>query len=256
MRVGGCLLSQSRITPSACRWLIPIASEPSPLIGLGDDAGVPGVATGVGIRERVWIGPALSDRRTAPEQSVKHACFTLCATLQAPSRPRPAPRPTLYPLSYRLAGGNPTGSACGPPQAGFRPRQACRARSDPELAGEHPPAGIERPRGRRGSPSTSPGTAIRPCVLCPRARQPRRQDPDELRGRLRSDPGPGVRQVVLDGRVRQAESVGGRLLRPDVEDGGHHKDLSVRGAPAGAAISHASRLAAASHSSRPSIGIS
>ena len=37
-------------------------------------------------------------------------------------------------------------------------------------------------------------------------------------------------EVVLHGRVRQAEAVGGRLLRPGVEDGRHDQDLSVRGA--------------------------
>ena len=42
-----------------------------------------------------------------------------------------------------------------------------------------------------------------------RLRQPRRQDPHELRRRLRPHIGPGVRQVVLHGRVRQAEPVGG-----------------------------------------------
>jgi hypothetical protein len=43
-------------------------------------------------------------------------------------------------------------------------------------------------------------------------RQARGEDPDELRRRPRPHPGPRVRQVVLHGRVRQAESVGGRLL--------------------------------------------
>ena len=42
-------------------------------------------------------------------------------------------------------------------------------------------------------------------------RQPRPQDPHELR-RRRPDLRPGVRQVVLHGRVRQAEAVGGSLL--------------------------------------------
>jgi hypothetical protein len=83
--------------------------------------------------------------------------------------------------------------------------------------------------------------------------QPRGQDPDQLRRRLGSDLEPGVREVVLDGRVRQAETVGGSLLRPGDEDGGDHDDLSVRRASDGA-VSHACRLAAASHSSRPSIG--
>jgi hypothetical protein len=48
--------------------------------------------------------------------------------------------------------------------------------------------------------------------LAPRLRQPRGEDPHELRRRLRPDLGPCVRQAVLDGRVRQAEAVGGRLL--------------------------------------------
>ena len=68
-----------------------------------------------------------------------------------------------------------------------------------------------------------------------RLRQPLRQDPDELRRRLRAHLGPRVRQVVLDGRVRQAEAVGGRLLRPGDEDRGDHADLAVGRACGGAA---------------------
>jgi len=45
-------------------------------------------------------------------------------------------------------------------------------------------------------------------------RQPRSQDPHELRRRRRPHLQPRIRQVVLDGRVRQAEAVGGGLLRP------------------------------------------
>lgn len=56
-------------------------------------------------------------------------------------------------------------------------------------------------------------------------------------------------QVVLDGRVRQAEAVGGGLIRPGVEDGRHDQDLSVCGASGEPAVPHASRLATASHSS-------
>jgi len=62
-----------------------------------------------------------------------------------------------------------------------------------------------------------------------------------------------------DGRVRQAEPVGGRLLRPGDEDGGHDQHLAIGGAGSGgtAAARHAlASPAAASHSSRPSIGIS
>jgi len=81
------------------------------------------------------------------------------------------------------------------------------------------------------------------------------QDPHELRRRRRSDLGPRVRQVVLHGRVRQAEAVGGRLLRPGNEDRGDHPDLTI-GRACRSPFSHASRLAAATHSSRPSIGIS
>ncbi len=54
-----------------------------------------------------------------------------------------------------------------------------------------------------------------------------------------------IRQVVLHGRVRQPEPVGGCLLRPGVEDRGNDHGLSVRGAPGRSAVSHASRLAAA-----------
>jgi hypothetical protein len=64
--------------------------------------------------------------------------------------------------------------------------------------------------------------------------QARGQDPHELRRRLRPHPGPRVRQVVLQGRVRQAEAMGGCLLRPGDEDRGDHPDLTVSGALGGA----------------------
>jgi hypothetical protein len=48
--------------------------------------------------------------------------------------------------------------------------------------------------------------------------------------------------------------MGGSLLRPGLEDGGDDPDLTVGGVLGGVASPHASRLAAASHSSRPSIG--
>jgi hypothetical protein len=80
------------------------------------------------------------------------------------------------------------------------------------------------------------------------------QDPHELRRRLR--PWAERCQVVLDGRRRQPEAVRGGLLRAGDEDRRHDQDLSVSGASGGAAGSHASRVAAASHSSRPSIAIS
>jgi hypothetical protein len=76
-----------------------------------------------------------------------------------------------------------------------------------------------------------------------------------MRGRRRTDLRARLGEVVLDRRMRQAEAVGRCLLRAGNEDGDDHPDLTVRGA-SGAAFSHASRLAAASHSSRPSIGIS
>jgi len=60
---------------------------------------------------------------------------------------------------------------------------------------------------------------------------------------------------MLDGGVRQAESVRGRLLRPGQDNRGRDDDLSVGSATRRSAVAHASRLAAASHSSRPSIGI-
>ncbi len=69
---------------------------------------------------------------------------------------------------------------------------------------------------------------------CPRARAAG-QDPHELRHRLRADLRPRVRQVVLHGRVRQAQAVGGRLLRPGDEDRGDHSDLTVGRALGGAA---------------------
>ena len=47
----------------------------------------------------------------------------------------------------------------------------------------------------------------------------------------------------------------GRLLEAGLQDGHHHADLTVGGASGGPAGCHASRLAAASHSSRPLIGM-
>ena len=58
-------------------------------------------------------------------------------------------------------------------------------------------------------------------------RQPRGQHSHELRRRRRPHLGPGVRQVVLHGRVRRAEPVGGGLLRPGDQDGCDHPDLTV-----------------------------
>lgn len=58
--------------------------------------------------------------------------------------------------------------------------------------------------------------------------QTRGQDPHELRGRRRPHLGPCIRQVVLHGRVRQTEAVGGRLLRSGDEDCGHDHNLTVR----------------------------
>ena len=45
----------------------------------------------------------------------------------------------------------------------------------------------------------------------------------------------GVSQVVLHGRVGQAESVGGRLLRTRDENRGDHSDLAIGGASGGVA---------------------
>ena len=99
------------------------------------------------------------------------------------------------------------------------------------------------------SVATTPGAprpwpvATRPVGPRPRAPAGAAQDPHELRRRRRAHLGPGVRQVRLDGRVRQAEAVRGRLLRPGLEDRGDHDDLSVCRA-SGGAVPHASRLAA------------
>ena len=60
--------------------------------------------------------------------------------------------------------------------------------------------------------------------------QSRCQDPHQLRRRRRAHPGPRVRQPVLDRRVRQAEAMGGRLLRASGQDRCHHPDLAVGGA--------------------------
>ncbi len=58
--------------------------------------------------------------------------------------------------------------------------------------------------------------------------QPRGQDPHQLRNRLRADLGPGVRQVVLLGRVREAQAVGGCRLGPRDQDRRDDDDLTVR----------------------------
>jgi hypothetical protein len=63
-----------------------------------------------------------------------------------------------------------------------------------------------------------------------RLRQPWGEDPYELCRGLRSHFRPSIRQVVLHGRVRQAEAVRGRLLRSGDEDGGNDTNLTVRGA--------------------------
>ena len=86
-------------------------------------------------------------------------------------------------------------------------------------------------------------------------RQARGEDPHELGGRRRPHLGPCVREMVLHGRVLQTESVGRSLLGAGTEDGFDHADLAIRRSSR-SPLSHASRRAAASHSSRPSIGIS
>ena len=48
----------SRISMRSSRCVIPSTPGSSPLMGLGDGAGVPEVATGRGAREPVWIRPA------------------------------------------------------------------------------------------------------------------------------------------------------------------------------------------------------
>jgi len=57
--------------------------------------------------------------------------------------------------------------------------------------------------------------------------QPRAEDPHELRGRRRPHLGPRTRQVVLDGRVRQPQAVGGSRLCPGIEDCRRDDDLAV-----------------------------
>ena len=90
--------------------------------------------------------------------------------------------------------------------------------------------------------------------LALRLGQPLGQDPDHLRRCFGPYLGPRVRQVVLHGGVREAEPVGGFLLRPGAEDGGHNDELTICGASGGAAVPHASRLAAASHGCVPRLG--
>jgi hypothetical protein len=90
------------------------------------------------------------------------------------------------------------------------------------------------------------------------SRQPRPEDPHQLRRRVRTHLCPRARQMVLDRRVRQTETVGRCLLGARLQDSRDHQHLAVRGVgdqaarPARQALSPA----AASHSSRPSIGIS
>ncbi len=66
-----------------------------------------------------------------------------------------------------------------------------------------------------------------------RPRQPLRQDPHKLRGCRSSHLRPRIRQVVLHGRVRQAEAMRGRLLRPGGKHGRNNHDLAVGGALGG-----------------------
>ncbi len=139
----------------------------------------------------------------------------------------------------------PTSAPQGGAAGGSRTRRRIRLRPQPVLS-------------RIGAKLREDGGCSELLVgLCCTIRlgQPLRQDPNQLRRRLRAHLGPRVRQVVLDGRVGQAQAVGRRLLRPRGEDRGDHDDLAVRRASR-SPLSHASRLAAASHSSRPSIGIS
>ncbi len=85
--------------------------------------------------------------------------------------------------------------------------------------------------------------------------QPPREDPNELGRRRRTNFVARVRQVMLDRRMRQPESMGSRLLGTGCQDGLDDPELAVSRA-SGDLFSQASRRAAASHSSRASIGIS
>jgi hypothetical protein len=110
----------------------------------------------------------------------------------------------------------------------------------------------DRPRSaaRQGSLTQDRPVATRPTAPGDWAWQPRSEDPHELRRGRRSHLGPGVCQVVLRGRVRQAQAVCGRLLRPGDKYGFDHADLTVGGATRRAPKSpclrpHASRLTVA-----------
>jgi hypothetical protein len=93
----------------------------------------------------------------------------------------------------------------------------------------------------RGGPITASWTphftsqSTGPAAPSLRLGQARGQDPHELRRGRRPHLRPGAGEVVLHRRVRQAEPVGGFLLRSGVEDRDHDRNLAVRGASGGAA---------------------
>jgi hypothetical protein len=97
---------------------------------------------------------------------------------------------------------------------------------------------ISGPRLRNGRSAPFGGSSSSPLFVrlghALGLRQPRPQDPHELCRRIRAHPGPRVRQVVLHRRVRQAQPVGGRLLRPGDQDRRDHDDLAIGGALGGA----------------------
>ena len=105
-----------------------------------------------------------------------------------------------------------------------RNRHAGRRRAARPVVVADPPDRTERCRL---------GPSGRPLVvrLGRRLRAPAAAPPGSTRAARSSSPplGPGVRRVVLDGRVREAEAVGGRLLRSGDEDRRNHDDLTVGG---------------------------
>ena len=84
-------------------------------------------------------------------------------------------------------------------------------------------------RGPGAVPANRPSA---PSARAPGKREARNQTSCAVR--RRPNLAPRVRQVVLHGRVRQAQAVRGRLLRPGDQDGGDHADLAV-GGPCGGA---------------------
>ena len=155
---------------------------------------------------------------TVPSRSIgsKRACNGCVPRLLAVSADHEAELSRLGSLGH-LAVAASTALYCAPDAP--CPEKSIKTTPSPSAQMDKRPSRFARCHTSRDRRSLSNKTHAahcnmrsRPITVARRVGQPWRQDPHELRGGRRPKLGSSVCQVVLDRRVRQAESVGGRLL--------------------------------------------